>query len=80
MGIYIGYSPCHAGSVALVLNLKTLHISPQFHVVFDDHFNTVAYLSNREIPPNRSALVAKVESSDLAKLWVESQLNPTIFF
>ena len=29
VGIYIGHLPCHAGSVALVLNLKTLHVSPQ---------------------------------------------------
>ena len=36
LGIYLGHSPCHAGSVALVLNPTTLHISPQFHVVFDD--------------------------------------------
>ena len=26
VGIYLGHSPCHAGSVALALNLKTLHV------------------------------------------------------
>ena len=43
-GIYLGHSPCHAGSVALVLNLKTGLVSPQFHLVFDDEFTTVPYL------------------------------------
>ena len=30
---YLGRSPYHAGNVSLVLNPRTLHISPQFHVV-----------------------------------------------
>ena len=36
--VYLGISPQHAGSVALVLNLKTGYISPQFHIVFDNDF------------------------------------------
>eukprot|EP00978_Attheya_sp_CCMP212_P036725 scaffold168709_cov28-Attheya_sp.AAC.1 len=36
-------SPQHARSVALVLNIKTgLGVSPQFHVEFDDLFETVS--------------------------------------
>ena len=35
---YIGVSPQHARSVALVLNLKTGYISPQIHIVFDNYF------------------------------------------
>eukprot|EP00957_Ditylum_brightwellii_P059833 4541964-Ditylum_brightwellii.AAC.1 len=31
-GVYLGHSPVHAGNVALVLNLKTGHVSPQYHV------------------------------------------------
>ncbi len=31
----------HARSVALVLNLKTGHVSPQFHVTFDPKFEAV---------------------------------------
>jgi hypothetical protein len=33
---YLGHSPFHAGSVALVVSPKTGHVSPTFHVVFDD--------------------------------------------
>lgn len=41
IGIYLGRSPHHARSVALVLNLKTGHVSPQFHVMFDPSFQTI---------------------------------------
>ena len=51
-GIYLGRSPCHAGSVALVLNLDTGLVSPQFHLVFDDEFTTVPYLHSATTPPN----------------------------
>ena len=82
LGVYLGHSPCHAGSVALVLNPRTLHVSPQFHVVFDDNFSTVPYLSSNDIPPNWTELVDKSEKTtqhdyDLAKLWAHSLDNPT---
>eukprot|EP00957_Ditylum_brightwellii_P076868 5842871-Ditylum_brightwellii.AAC.1 len=35
-GVYLGHSPVHAGNVALVLNLQTGHVSPQYHIVFDN--------------------------------------------
>ena len=57
LGIYVGHSPCHAGSVALILNPRTLNVSPQFHVVVDDLFSTVPYLATDDIPPNWSTLV-----------------------
>ena len=41
LGVYLGPSPSHARSVALVLNPRTGHVSPQFHVKFDDFFETV---------------------------------------
>jgi hypothetical protein len=40
VGLYLGPSPQHARSVHLVLNLQTGFVSPQFHVSFDDHFET----------------------------------------
>ena len=36
VGVYLGHSPCHVGNIALVLNPKTLRVSPQFHIVFDN--------------------------------------------
>ena len=41
LGVYLGPSPNHARSIALVLNPRTGHVSPQFHVKFDDFFETV---------------------------------------
>jgi hypothetical protein len=35
------FSPFHSSDVSLVLNLQTGSITPQFHVVFDNHFSTV---------------------------------------
>ena len=41
LGIYLGISPRHAHTVALVLNPRTGLTSPQFHVKCDDLFETV---------------------------------------
>jgi len=41
VGLYLGPSPRHARSVALILSLDTGHVSPQYHVRFDDFFETV---------------------------------------
>ena len=41
-GMYLGVSRNHSSStIANVLNLRTGHISPQFHLVFDDKFTTI---------------------------------------
>jgi hypothetical protein len=41
IGVYLGMSMQHARRVALVLNLKTGHVSPQFHVTFDPKLKAV---------------------------------------
>ena len=37
----MGVSPLHASSVGLIRNPKTGRVSPQFHMVFDDWFETI---------------------------------------
>ena len=49
-GQYLGWSPLHASNVALVRNLKTGYISPQFHLIFDNWFETVV-TDDSEDPP-----------------------------
>ena len=78
-GVYLGHSPTHAGNVALVLNLITGHVSPQYHVVFDDEFTTVNYLNSTESPPlwsnlcqNSSEKVTD-EQYDLTRIWYEGE-------
>ena len=44
-GIFVGFSTEHSTTVPLILNPKTQHISPQYHVIFDDDFSTVPAIS-----------------------------------
>ena len=48
--IFLGKSPMHAENVALIRNLCTGYLSPQYHVVFDDTFDTI-YADEDEPPP-----------------------------
>ena len=48
-GIYFCRSPFHAGSVFLVLNPATVHVSSQFHVVFYVDFSTVTFIREGKI-------------------------------
>ena len=50
-GQYMGIDPNHAETVPLVRNLKTGYLSPQYHVVFDDWFET-CYSSDDQPPSN----------------------------
>jgi hypothetical protein len=41
LGLFLGFSNLHSSQVPLVLNVATIHIPPQIHVIFDDKFETV---------------------------------------
>jgi hypothetical protein len=41
IGVYLGRSPLHSKEIALVLNLNTGLVSPQFHVKLDSTFQTL---------------------------------------
>ena len=75
VGIYLGRSPCHAGNVALVLNPRTGHISPQYHVVFDDDFTTVSSMREGTVPNSWGELVrlssecATIEQYNVSDNW-----------
>jgi hypothetical protein len=82
LGIYVGHFSSHAGLVALVLNPRIGHVSPQFHVVFDDHFTTVPFMEKNEVPPHLAELVEnsceKVteENHELAQTWLFPDADP----
>ena len=42
LGQFLGFSPNHSTKVAMMSNVRTGHISPQFHVVFGDFFSIVS--------------------------------------
>jgi hypothetical protein len=45
-GIYIGTSNCHSSNILLIYSPSSTHISPQFHVIFDETFHTVMGVTN----------------------------------
>ena len=67
-------------TVALVFNPRTLHVSPQYHVVFDDEFTTVPYLRSGTIPPEWTQLCkqsmpfATESDFDLATTWANEYI------
>ena len=64
IGVYLGHSPFHAGSVALVFSPSTSLVSPQLHVVFDDTFSIVPCMNAGTNLPNWADLV--MHYSDLS--------------
>jgi hypothetical protein len=50
VGIYLGTSPQHARTVALVLSLTTGLASPQFHVRMDSTFQTMRHSFGEQLP------------------------------
>ena len=43
VGMYLGPSPTHACTVHLILSIRTGLLSPQFHVTFDDYFESIKW-------------------------------------
>ena len=82
LGMYLRPSPSHARSVTIVLNPRTSHFSPQFHVKFDNFFETVQdkstnmdapepdwkYLSGFAVKKGRPEPVGRGISNDLIAL------------
>jgi hypothetical protein len=72
MGIYVGRLPSNASNVALILNPQTGHVSPLFHMVFDDDFTTVPYLGTATVPPHWAELVY---TSSKIELFTEQEVG-----
>ena len=51
-GVFLGLADKYASSIPYVLNPATGHISPQFHVIFDDLFTTVISQGASDLPPS----------------------------
>ena len=39
LGVFVGFSQNHAGTVPLIYNPSTKHVSPQYHIVWDKDFS-----------------------------------------
>lgn len=71
LGLYLGHSPAHARSVALVLNLSTGLVSSQFHVKFDEFFETV------NDPDNEHPILWKIKTHFITEPQVMHPKSPT---
>ena len=78
-GMFVGYSKDHATSVGCVLNVMTKSITPQFHLVYDDWFSTIA-TDGQAPPPNWADLVERTSecvlddpqrAPELAEEWMD---------
>ena len=82
MGIYVGRSPAHASNVGLVFNPRNEHVSPQFHVVYDDGSTTVPYLHTGKVPPRWEKLVQQSGQFDCVDnqkyIWQSLELGDTV--
>ena len=45
-GQFLGFSKRHSSTVGLIRNLKTGSVSPQYHVVYDDLYQTIPNIEN----------------------------------
>ena len=81
LGQFMGVSKHHASTVGLVRNLQTGRIIPQFHVIYDDDFETVR--SDEESQPLiweelltfntfKSDYSAEINIPQLEKEWLET--------
>ena len=79
IGVYLGHSTLHAGSVALVCNPTTVRVSPQYHIVFNDDFSTMPSMTSGTLPPNLEYLVkyssemATTKDVNLEDTWFNGQ-------
>jgi len=72
-GQYVGKSPKHLSTVHLVRNLSTGSIGPQYHLVFDNWFETI-HVTGDEPPPqwefllDHSRYLAPIDDDDWTKV------------
>lgn len=58
MAIYLGPSPQHSQSVGLLLSLQTGLVSPQFHIKYNDLFETVIDAPSNTLPSSNWQVLA----------------------
>lgn len=44
-GVYIGTSNCHASHIPLIYNYATMHVTPQYHMVYDEGFTSTTHMT-----------------------------------
>ncbi len=52
-GLFLGRSSKHSSTIGLILNLRTGYITPQYHVVYDNLFETVPNVRHADVVPDQ---------------------------
>ena len=72
---FLGFIRLHSTIVVLILDLHNQSISPQFHIVFDDMFATVASVHNETLRNHRHTLVVPSNvSTSVKEIWIGNVL------
>ena len=75
--IFLGFSRIYSTIVGLILNLHSRSISPQFYIVFNDRFTTIASAHTEEVVPNIWTNMITNPNAWL-HLSLEEDTNPTL--
>ena len=76
-GIYLGHSRQHAASVSLILNPKTGYVSPQFHCVYDDAFDSIKSDADfSTVWATKAGLMSEPEDQDYRNQVDDLQASP----
>jgi hypothetical protein len=76
---YVGHFSCHSGSIPLFYNPGTTHISPQYHVVHDEFFRTVAASPTTDIDTKLGTLSPPVLAGNTRMISVMNHIPLTPF-
>jgi len=75
LGVFLGFFSLHSSQVPLVMNVETGKISPQFHVIFDDKFETVLSMTSMESIGEQWKLVLRFQQECFADVDVDENLS-----
>jgi hypothetical protein len=78
LGLFLGFSDVHSSQVPMVLNVATGKVSPQFHVIVDDKFETVHSLPTDEPITKQWAEILQLERECYMDINFDEHDNPII--
>jgi hypothetical protein len=77
---FVGFSPKHSTLAANVRHLQTNHVSPQFHLIHDDNFETILNDTPLDHPLSDKCLLDILETSCEVYSDIERSEDGAIFY
>jgi hypothetical protein len=78
LGLFLGFSDVHSSQVPMVLNVATGKVLPQFHVIFDNKFETVHSLPTDEPITKQWAEILQLERECYMDINFDEHNDPII--